>query len=107
GEAQEIVVTGIRSSLERSEDIKRTSSGVVDAIAAEDIGKFPDTNIAESLQRIPGVSIDRVNGEGSRGRVGGFGPQFNLITLNGRQLATSSVGVVGGDQDVENQQPTS
>ena len=84
-----------------------TSSGVVDAIAAEDIGKFPDTNIAESLQRIPGVSIDRVNGEGSKVTVRGFGPQFNLITLNGRQLATSSVGVVGGDQDVENQQPTS
>jgi TonB-dependent receptor len=106
-QGQEIVVTGIRSSLQRAEDIKRTSSGVVDAIAAEDIGKFPDTNIAESLQRIPGVSIDRVNGEGSKVTVRGFGPQFNLITLNGRQLATSSVGVVGGDQDVENQQPTS
>jgi TonB-dependent receptor len=106
-EGNVIVVTGIRSSLERSEDIKRTSSGVVDAIAAEDIGKFPDTNIAESLQRIPGVSIDRVNGEGSKVTVRGFGPQFNLVTLNGRQLATSSIGVVGGDQDVENQQPTS
>lgn len=107
GEGEEIVVTGIRASLERARDIKRTSTGVVDAISAEDIGKFPDTNIAESLQRIPGVSIDRVNGEGSKVTVRGFGPQFNLVTLNGRQLATSSVGVVGGDQDVENQQPTS
>ncbi|RJF91534.1 TonB-dependent receptor [Sphingomonas cavernae] len=104
---EEIIVTGIRASLEAAMDIKRESTGVVDAISAEDIGKFPDTNIAESLQRIPGVSIDRVNGEGSKVTVRGFGPQFNLITLNGRQLATSSVGVVGGDQDVENQQPTS
>lgn len=103
----EIIVTGIRASLEAAMDIKRESTGVVDAISAEDIGKFPDTNIAESLQRIPGVSIDRVNGEGSKVTVRGFGPQFNLITLNGRQLATSSVGVVGGDQDAENQQPTS
>lgn len=103
----DIIVTGIRASLEASMDIKRDSIGVVDAISAEDIGKFPDTNIAESLQRIPGVSIDRVNGEGTKVTVRGFGPQFNLVTLNGRQLATSSVGVVGGDQDVENQQPTS
>ena len=67
-------------------DIKRDASGVVDAISAEDIGKFPDTNLAESLQRIPGVSIDRVNGEGSQVTVRGFGPTFNLVTLNGRQM---------------------
>src|SRR3546814_13495118 len=52
-----IIVTGVRGSLERAMDIKRESSGVVDAISAEDIGKFPDTNLAESLQRVPGVSI--------------------------------------------------
>lgn len=60
---EEVVVTGMRASLERSVDIKRESSGVVDAISAEDIGKFPDSNLAESLQRITGVSIDRQNGE--------------------------------------------
>ena len=63
-ERQEIVITGIRGSLRTSRNIKRDSQGVVDAISAEDIGKFPDTNLAESLQRITGVSIDRSNGEG-------------------------------------------
>ncbi|MCE3251749.1 MAG: TonB-dependent receptor, partial [Cellvibrio sp.] len=62
---EEVVVTGIRASLERSMDTKRNSAGVVDAISSEDIGKFPDTNLAESLQRITGVSISRSNGEGS------------------------------------------
>ncbi|HEU4959007.1 MAG TPA: TonB-dependent receptor [Sphingomonas sp.] len=95
---QDIVVTGIRASLERSIAIKRDSTGVVDAISAEDIGKFPDTNLAESLQRITGVSIDRVNGEGSQVTVRGFGAQYNLVTLNGRQLAATSIQAVGGDQ---------
>ena len=73
-------------------DIKRNAHGVVDAISAEDIGKFPDTNLAESLQRITGVSIDRNSGEGSRVTVRGFGPEFNLVLLNGRQMPTSSLG---------------
>ncbi len=94
----EIVVTGIRASLDRSIDLKRNSNGVVDAISAEDIGKFPDTNLAESLQRITGVSIDRVNGEGSKVTVRGFGPSFNLVTLNGRTMPTASVATVGQDQ---------
>ncbi len=83
---EELVVTGIRASLQRSMDIKRDSAGVVDAISAEDIGKFPDTNLAESLQRITGVSISRSNGEGSEVTVRGFGPNFNMITLNGRTM---------------------
>lgn len=102
-----ILVTGFRASLERSMDIKRESSGVVDAISAEDIGKFPDTNLAESLQRVPGVSINRVNGEGSQVTVRGFGPQFNLVTVNGRQIATSFVNAVGGDQSVDFSRATS
>ncbi|TMP86911.1 TonB-dependent receptor [Pseudoalteromonas ruthenica] len=81
-----IQVKGIRGSLIRSMDLKRQSSGVVDAISAEEMGKFPDTNLAESLQRITGVSVSRVNGEGSQITVRGFGPEFNLITLNGRQM---------------------
>lgn len=85
---EEIVTTGIRSSLKRAMDIKRNASGVVDAISAEDIGKFPDANLAESLQRITGVSIDRERGEGSQVTVRGFGPEYNLVTINGRQMAT-------------------
>jgi TonB-dependent receptor len=82
----EIVVTGLRQSLVTNEAIKRDSFGIVDAITAEDIGKFPDTNLAESIQRIPGVTIDRANNEGSRVTVRGFGPEFNLVTLNGRSM---------------------
>ena len=85
-----IQVTGIRGSLQRSMDVKRESTGIVDAISAEDMGKFPDTNLAESLQRITGVSIDRSGGEGSRVTVRGFGPANNLITLNGRQLPNTT-----------------
>ncbi|MFC3099225.1 TonB-dependent receptor [Alteraurantiacibacter palmitatis] len=96
-----IIVTGVRASLEQAMDIKRENFGVVDAISAEDIGEFPDTNLAESLQRIPGVSISRINGEGSQVTVRGFGPAFNLVTVNGRQIATTFVNSVGGDQDVD------
>src|SRR5918993_1339032 len=88
----EIVVTGIRASLRSSMNTKRNAQGVVDAISAEDIGKFPDTNLAESLQRITGVSIDRQNGEGSKVTVRGFGPDFNLVLLNGRQMPASGLG---------------
>jgi TonB-dependent receptor len=87
-----IVVTGLRASLRNSMNIKREARGIVDAISAEDIGKFPDTNLAESLQRITGVSIDRANGEGSTVTVRGFGPEFNLVLLNGRQMPTSTLG---------------
>ncbi len=85
----EIVVTGIRASLQRSMDIKRDSKGVVDGISAEDIGKFPDTNLAESLQRITGVAIERDRGEGSKITVRGFGPDFNIVSFNGRQMPTN------------------
>lgn len=83
-----IKVKGIRGSMVKSMDVKRSSRGVVEAISSEDIGKFPDTNLAESLQRISGVSIDRSNNEGSRITVRGMGPEFNLVTLNGRQMPT-------------------
>lgn len=88
----EIVITGIRASLRQSMDIKKNAIGVVDAISAEEMGKFPDTNLAESLQRITGVSIDRSNGEGQFVTVRGFGPEFNLVLLNGRQMPASSLG---------------
>jgi len=90
---EEIIVRGIRASLESSMELKRDALGVVDGIVAEDIGKFPDTNLAESLQRITGVSIDRAIGgsEGSRVTVRGVGPDFNLVLLNGRQMPASSI----------------
>jgi TonB-dependent receptor len=88
-ELEEVVVTGLRGSLKASLETKRDALGVVDSINAEDIGKFPDTNLAESLQRITGISIDRRNGEGAQVTARGFGPQFNLITLNGRQLPSA------------------
>ncbi len=100
-EIEEVVVTGIRGSLTAALDLKRETSGVMDAISAEDIGKFPDTNLAESLQRITGVSINRVEGEGSEVTIRGFSGQFNLVTLNGRQMpaADNAVNFFGINAD--------
>ena len=96
-QVEQIEVRGVRGSLSQSMNVKRQSTGVVDAISAEDMGKFPDTNLAESLQRITGVSINRVNGEGSEVTVRGFGGNFNLITLNGRQMPAANVASITGN----------
>ncbi|HEU5436632.1 MAG TPA: TonB-dependent receptor plug domain-containing protein, partial [Telluria sp.] len=96
GEVQTVVVSGLRASLQSSLNLKRNSDGIVDGIVAEDIGKFPDTNLAEALQRISGVSIDRNNGEGQKVTVRGVGPDFNLVLFNGRQMATSNLGDLNG-----------
>ncbi len=88
----EVVVTGIRGSLRQAIEIKRNSEQIVDSIASESLGKFPDTNIAESLQRITGVSIDRSGGEGQSVTVRGFGPQFNTVLLNGRRIVSDTGG---------------
>lgn len=88
----EIIVTGIRASLQRAIDIKRNSDVIVDSIASESLGKFPDTNVAESLQRITGVSIDRNGGEGQFVTVRGFGPSFNTVLVNGRSMASENAG---------------
>lgn len=86
---QDIVVTGTRASLSRALTLKRDANQIVDAISAEDLGKFPDKNVAESLQHVPGVAIDRTgDGEGRTVTVRGFGPQFNTVLLNNRLLAT-------------------
>lgn len=90
-QVDEVMITGIRGSLIRAMDVKRNADGVVDAISSEDIGKFPDTNLAESLQRITGVSIDRSGGEGQLITVRGFGPEFNTVLVNGRQMATENL----------------
>ena len=117
-ELQEVVVTGIRASLQKSLDIKRDSIGVVDAISAEDIGKFPDSNLATAMERIPGVTVSRATTGNTYGGLGGvssstgnatqvtvrgFGPTFNETLYDGRQVPTSTgnrgfdFGSVGAD----------
>jgi iron complex outermembrane receptor protein len=97
----EIVVTGIRASLQKSLDIKQDSIGVVDAISAEDIGTFPDSNLAEAIQRIPGVSVSRgvtsmnasiptSTGAATEITVRGFGPAFNETLIDGRPMASGT-----------------
>ena len=93
-DSQAIVVTGLRASLQRNLDAKREAPGVVDVISAEDIGKFPDSNVASAMQRLPGVSIQR---SGARGQatgvtVRGFGGDFNDTLYDGRHISTASGG---------------
>jgi iron complex outermembrane receptor protein len=87
-----IEVRGIRGSMDWALDIKQESVGVSESIQSEEIGKFPDLNLAESLQRVTGVSIDRSGGEGQFVTVRGLGPQFNTVLSNGRRLATDNQG---------------
>ena len=87
---EEVVVTGIRSSLERALDIKQQATGFVDAISAEDIGKLPDQNVAEALQRVPGVAIQRSRGEGDFVSIRGLGSDFVRGTINGRSLINAT-----------------
>jgi iron complex outermembrane receptor protein len=91
GPVAEIVVNGQRAAIRRAEDIKLNSVGVVDAVSAEEAGKFPDQNVADALQRVPGVAVDRSSGESSQITVRGFGPDFVNVTLNGRTLATDAI----------------
>jgi iron complex outermembrane receptor protein len=87
---EEITVTGIAASLGRSIDKKRNADVVTDSITAEDLGKFPDNNIADSLQRIPGVAIDRAGGEGRFVSIRGLGPDFSAVLINGRSPASEN-----------------
>ncbi|WP_226467746.1 TonB-dependent receptor [Luteimonas panaciterrae] len=90
---QTVVATATyRASLEKALDIKRGEKGMVDAIVAEDIGKFPDLNLAESLQRVPGVTIARDAGEGRNISVRGLGADFTRVRLNGLEALTTTGG---------------
>jgi iron complex outermembrane recepter protein len=83
-----IKVTGIRRSLQESQSLKMSSSSIVEAISAEDIGKLPDVSIAESLARLPGIAAQRLDGRANVISVRGMGPEFTTTTLNGREQAT-------------------
>jgi iron complex outermembrane recepter protein len=90
---QEIVVTGIRASLEKSLELKRDATVVMDSINAEEMGRFPDADVADSLEHLPGITISRTTGgEGVSVNVRGLGPQYNITTLNNRILATDDDG---------------
>ncbi|KMT63680.1 TonB-dependent receptor [Catenovulum maritimum] len=91
-ETEIIQVSGIRSSLAHSMELKKNAPSIQDSIVAEDIGKFPDQNVAESLQRISGVMISRTNGEGAQVSVRGMGPKFNAVKVNNRTVATTERG---------------
>ncbi|MDI1364685.1 MAG: TonB-dependent receptor [bacterium] len=92
----EVVVTGFRSSLAKALNVKRSESAAVDSILAEDIGKFPDLNLSESIQRIPGVALARDGGEGRQISVRGLGPQFTRVRINGMEALTTGGGSDAG-----------
>lgn len=89
-EVDEIVVTGFRGSLQNALNQKRRSDVQIDAISADDIASFPEANIAESLQRIPGVSVDRDNGEGRQISVRGLGGDFTRVRINGMEALSTN-----------------
>lgn len=85
-----VSVFGQLASLQRAQAIKRDAIGIVDSVSAEEAGKFPDQNVADALQRVPGVSVNRSGGESSQITVRGFGPNFVNVLLNGREMATAA-----------------
>jgi iron complex outermembrane recepter protein len=90
---EEVVVTGLKASLEKSLDAKKNAGIVEDSIDAEELGRFPDSDVADSLEHLPGITITRTTGgEGQKVSVRGFGPQYNIVTLNNRILATDDDG---------------
>ncbi|MDA1037426.1 MAG: TonB-dependent receptor [Proteobacteria bacterium] len=95
-DVEEVVTTGIKSSLIDAIEIKRNKVGVTEIITAEDVGKFPDGNIAEALARISGIAIDRSNIEGKEVSVRGMGAQYNMVTLNGRTMPVAPTEYAGG-----------
>ncbi|MES2019690.1 MAG: TonB-dependent receptor [Pseudomonadota bacterium] len=98
--SQDIVVTGFRASLSKALDVKLRSDHIVDSIVAEDIGKLPDQNIAEAIERIPGVAVSTMTVNGNNATAGepteisvrGLSPEFTTALYNGRVLATDSNG---------------
>lgn len=97
-DAQEVVVVGVRKSLQKSLTVKRRASAHIDVITAEDVGKYPDVNVAESLSRLPGVTIDRTGGgEGNRVAINGIDSRLVQVQLNGNPIATATGGANSHD----------
>ena len=97
GNSNTVVVTGFRSSLQKALNLKQQAIGVRDSIVAEDIGKFPEANIAESLQRVPGVILNRdeSSAEGQRISIRGLPTEYSVTTLNGAPVNTTSTSTIG------------
>ena len=91
-QVEEVIVTGYRSSLGKALGAKRASIGAIDAILAEDIAAFPDQNLAEAIQRLPGVTIDRVGGEGRQISVRGLNADFTRVRINGVEAIATGGG---------------
>ncbi|WP_237067697.1 TonB-dependent receptor [Microbulbifer guangxiensis] len=86
---EEVEVTGYRGSVKKSLDIKRNADAMVDAISAEDVGKFPDQTVADALQRVAGVSVEKSEGEADRVSIRGTAPHLNMTLFNGQHVATA------------------
>ena len=86
---EEITVTGIRAGIQNSIALKKSSSSIVEAVSAEDIGKLPDTSIAESLARLPGLTAQRLDGRAQSISIRGLGPDYNTVLLNGREQVST------------------
>ena len=95
----EVKVVGYQASLGKALNVKRNADAIVDAISAEDIGKFPDTNVAESLSRLSGITVDRQFGEGEKVSILGTDPALNRVLLNGQTIASTSWGGDPNDPD--------
>ena len=89
GEGEEIVVTGLRRSLQSAQNVKRNSQQIVDAIVAEDIGKLPDVAVSDTAARIPGIQVLRERGEAGQVLLRGLNETFYTTTYNGREIFTA------------------
>src|SRR6186713_1997506 len=87
---QEVLVTGIRKSIQDSIAVKKNESSIVEVVSAEDIGKLPDSSIAESIARLPGIAAQRTNGRAQTLSIRGLGPDFTVTTYNGREQASAN-----------------
>jgi iron complex outermembrane recepter protein len=96
---ESVTVSGFKASLERSLEAKHSATGSTDTILAEDIAKFPDTNLSESIQRIPGVALSRAAGEGKQIAVRGLSPLFTTTEINGMETIANSGNNVGRSFD--------
>jgi iron complex outermembrane receptor protein len=87
---EEIVVSGLRKSIQDSINVKKEDSSIVEVVSAEDIGKLPDASIAESIGRLPGIAAQRTNGRAQTLSIRGLGPDFTVTTFNGREQASTN-----------------